>query len=239
MRRFFWNEINEGTVRIDGQEARHIARVLRMQPGDFLVLFDGSGYDYTAKLTQTDGEYVTAEVVGKKRSESEPDVEVCVCQAIIKNDHFDYAVQKCTELGAGAVLPFLSERCVKRPKSAEGFAAREQRIAAEAAKQCGRSRIPRVLPVAEFEELAEQLRGKFVVFAYENEKTRTLKQLLQSVTKEREIYIVVGPEGGFSAQEAKTLERAGAHSVSLGKRILRAETAGAATLAMIGYEYGM
>lgn len=238
MRRFFVPDIpEEGTVVVGGQEARHIARVLRMQPGEKAILFDGSGFDYVVELGEAGADTVRATVLGKQRSDREPEARVRVYQAVIKSDHFDFAVQKCTELGAEGFVPFLSERCVKRPKSEERFLERENRISAEAAKQCGRSHIPRVSPIVTFEELVRDVADRFTIFAYEKESRLTLKQLLRA-SNEREIAVVIGPEGGFTDREARRLSDAGANSVTLGKLILRAETAGAATLAMIGYEYG-
>ena len=106
-----------------------------------LILFDGSGIDYYCTLTGNDADSISVAVVEKKESGKELPVQITLCQAVIKSDHLDYAIQKCTEAGVRAFVPFLSERCVKRPdaKSAGKLVERESRIAMEAAKQCGRS----------------------------------------------------------------------------------------------------
>ncbi len=236
MRRFFTEKI-EDTVFITGQEAKHIACVLRMQPKDELILFDGSGLDYHAQIVEADKEKVTLKILNKNTAKTELPIRVFLCQAIIKSDKFDYALQKCTELGAFGILPFLSERCVKKPKSAENFIQRSNRITTEAAKQCGRSLIPKVLSPVSFKELEEFLKDKYVLFAYEKEQTVSLKSALKNADINKDIYVVVGPEGGFSENEAESLIGLGAHAVSLGKRILRSETAGLCVLASIGYEY--
>ena len=236
MRRFYVKDA-ENAQQTGGSEAAHMLRVLRMNTGDEVVLFDGSGYDYPAIITDVGKDHILYEIKDKVLSKSEPRVKVTLCQAVIKHDHFDYAVQKCTEIGIYAVKPFYSERCVKKPKSAEKFIERSNRIALEAAKQSGRSLVPLVSEIMEFAQLVDFARDKFTIFAYEGEKNTSLKNLLLNNSPD-EIVLVVGPEGGFTTEEARMLILAGAHSVSLGKLILRSETAGLAATAMIMYEYG-
>ncbi len=237
MRRFYVDKkIDGGSVTIEGAEAGHITRVLRMAGGNALILFDGSGYDYTATIAAIRDGGVDARIVGRELSKVEPGVKVDICQAVIKHDHFSYAVQKCTELGAFSFTPFLSERCVKRPKPGGNFVERAGRVALEAAKQCGRSIVPGVDDIMEFGGLAEHIRGKFALLCYEG-GAQPLKDVLRKETPE-EIALIIGPEGGFTAEEVEAVTGAGARAVSLGKLILRAESAGPAALAMITYEYG-
>lgn len=239
MRRFFKQDIAGDTVRITGQEAKHISRVLRMQEGDMLILFDGSGTDCLCRIAGIGADYVEAAVEERKESDKELPVRITLYQAVIKSDHLDYAVQKCTEAGVFAFVPFLSGRCVKRPdeKSAKKLVERENRIAMEAAKQCGRARIPQVEDVVSLDEAVKRLAAKpgLKLVAYENERKTTIKELLQK-NAEKEIHLFIGPEGGFSEEEIGLLEGAGVRPCSLGKLILRAETAGVAAAAMIQYE---
>lgn len=239
MRRFFKQEIIGEAVNITGQEAKHISRVLRMQVGDMLILFDGSGVDYVCEIVEIDAEVVEAAVREKHESDKELPVNITLYQAVIKSDHLDYAIQKCTEAGVCAFVPFLSDRCVKRPdeKSAGRLVERENRIAMEAAKQCGRARIPKVTNIVTLEEAAKELAGKrgLKLVAYENEQKTTIKELLRQ-NDEKEIHLFVGPEGGFAETEIEALRQAGAMSCTLGRLILRAETAGLAAAAMIQYE---
>lgn len=239
MRRFYWPDISGEHINITGQEAKHISRVLRMQEGDMLILFDGSGTDYFCAVTEISAEGVCVRAVEKKISDKELPVRITLYQAVIKSDHLDYAVQKCTEAGVRAFVPFLSERCVKRPdaKSAGKLVERARRIAMEAAKQCGRSYIPGVGEVMTLQEAAEGLQGKsgLKLVAYESEKHKTIKEALKG--GEQEIFLFVGPEGGFTEEEIHMLREAGAEACSLGKLIFRSETAGLAAAAMIGYEY--
>ena len=153
---------------------------------------------------------------------------------MIKGDRFDYAVQKMTEGGARTIVPFLTERCVKRPKNPERFVERAQRIAEEAAKQCERSRTPAVADIAGFAAVLAQIREQFTIFACEREDRRTLRALLADGCPERAA-VVIGPEGGFTEEEKSRLLEAGAHPVTLGERILRSETAGLYVLAQLDY----
>lgn len=236
MRRFYASAVTMPDMVLNGNEVRHISRVLRMRAGDMLVLFDGSGYDYTAEIVAVEENDVTLRVHKKEEAVNEPRVMVTIYQAVIKSDHFDYVVQKCTELGAYGFVPFISERCVKKPKSPQAFVEREARIALEAAKQCGRSRVPQIEGVMDLEQVAKRIENGFALIAYEGERECSLKQAVSGFQGD-EIALIIGPEGGFADEEVKRLESAGAKPVSLGKLILRAETAGAAALAMIRYEF--
>ncbi|MEA5003131.1 MAG: 16S rRNA (uracil(1498)-N(3))-methyltransferase [Christensenella sp.] len=239
MRRFFTQQVAGDTVTVTGQEAKHMARVLRMEEGDELILFDGSGVDYTGRITAVTAEAVEIEVLSSSEAENEPRVRIHICQAVIKSDHLDYVVQKCTEMGAYGFLPFLSDRCVKRPdeKSAAKLVERERRIALEAAKQCGRSRVPKVDDILTGKALAARLKEAegLVLLAYEDEKKTQIRQVLEEHPNAADIYVVIGPEGGFAASEVLMLQEAGAKVCSLGRLILRSETAGLAAAAMIGY----
>lgn len=237
MRRFFVDEISGDKLVIKGPEAMHISRVLRMDEGDMFYLFDGSGTDYTAVIKEIGDAGVAVQITGSEKSGREPKVELIIFQAVIKNDNMDYVTQKCTELGVAKIVPFISARCVKRPdgSASEKLVTRQKRIALEAAKQCGRSRVPEVGGVIEFGQLTEEIGGVFTLLAYEDEDVVTIKRALHWFDG-KSMAIIIGPEGGFEKTEADTLKVAGAKPCSLGKLILRAETAGPAALAMAMYE---
>lgn len=220
-------------VILSPEQTHHLRHVLRLKPEDEIVLFDGTGTDYIAQIAAFDKTGARCRILRREKSRSEMAVEVTVFQAVIKGAHFDYAVQKCVETGMFALVPYLAERCVKRPANPERFVERAQRIACEAAKQCGRSRIPEILPVVSFAEMLKELSG-CIIFAYEHEKTQTLRSLLEDGCPEK-ASVVIGPEGGFTSKEAQALLAAGAVPVSLGPRILRSETAAPYVLAQLNY----
>ncbi|MGI6153711.1 MAG: 16S rRNA (uracil(1498)-N(3))-methyltransferase [Christensenellaceae bacterium] len=238
MKRFFFDGPKSGTVKLTGEEARHISRVLRMDAGDMLHLFDGSGYDYLAKITSVQKDGVFAEILQKGYSQSEPGVFITVYQAVIKKDNMDYVTQKCTETGASRIVPYLSQRCVKRPDeaSAAKLLDRQRHIAKEAAKQCGRAKIPEIGNILSLDAVAQQIQNSFTLLAYENEKRQTIRDVLASHFPE-EISVIIGPEGGFTQEEVQMLEECGARPCSLGRLILRSETAGVAACAMLLYHY--
>lgn len=234
MRRFTTEPVGEKKeILLGADETHHLKNVLRLAPGEEILLFDGSGNDYTAQVISFGADGAHCRIVQKSRSCTEMQVEVTVFQAVIKGDHFDYAVQKCTETGAAAIVPYLAGRCVKRPANPDRFTERARRIAVEAAKQCGRSCIPEIPSPVSFPVMLQMLSG-LIIFAYENEKAQTLRSLLESGCPAA-ASVVVGPEGGFTAEETEALLQAGAHPVSLGPRILRSETAAPYVLAQLNY----
>lgn len=235
VRRFFLPEVpNARTAFLDGDQAHHLHRVLRMQPGDSLIVTDPNGCVYAAVIDSMEPGRATLSLVGQIEAATELPVQVTVYQALIKGDHFNMAVQKCVETGAMQIVPFLSQRCVKRPKNPQQFVERSQRIALEAAKQCGRTLVPRIGPIVDLETVADRIEGQCSVLAYEREKAVTLRSILEHGCPET-MNLVVGPEGGFTPEEADRLARAGARPVSLGPRILRSETAAPYMLAQVNY----
>lgn len=230
----------EGSLTLAGEDARHIARSLRMQPGEALTVCDGAGRDLDCEIERVEPEAVRVRIVRSHPSRGEPSVRAALYMALPKADKMELIVQKAVELGACEIVPVLASRCVSRP---EGGAlskkiARWGKIAAEAAKQCGRGRIPAVRDALPFAgALAEAARADAPLFLYEGERENGLRQALRRAPF-ASASIFVGPEGGFSAEEAEAARRAGLWSVSLGARILRCETAPLAALAALMYESG-
>ena len=240
MPRFFVPSANfsEDGVKICGDDARHIARSLRMAEGDTVTVCDMHGTEHECRLTRIRDEECTLEILSSKKGENEPPVKITLYMAYPKADKLEYIVQKAVELGASEIIPFESERCIKRPapEKAEKNTARLQRIAAEAAKQCGRSVLPTVSSPITFGEVLR--RGKdadLAVFCYEGDGTRSLKAILESSPDAKTVSVVVGCEGGFSSKEAKAAEDGGFEMANLGARILRCETAPTFALASIVY----
>jgi 16S rRNA (uracil1498-N3)-methyltransferase len=236
MRRFFCDTIQNGAAAITGSDAKHIQRVLRMHTGDRLSLCDGTGMEYDAHITAVSADEVLCMLETAHPSTAESACRVTLFQCLPKAGKFETIVQKCTELGVYAVTPVFSSRCVVLPeRDFEKKRLRYQRVALEAAKQSRRALVPQISPLVPIGKIDPGAFDLFLV-AYEDESSRSLKQALRSLLPPQTAGLLIGPEGGFAAEEIALLTARGAHSVSLGQRILRTETAGMAMLAQLLYE---
>lgn len=238
MPRFFVEGEPSGEYLVDGENGAHIVKSLRMRQGEKLTLCDGRGTDFLCTILECRPEGALVRVEERRQSDGEPEVRVTVCQCWPKGDKLETVTQKAVELGAAAVWPLESRRCVSRPdgKGAEKKTVRLQKIAREAAQQSGRGTIPRVLAPASLEEaLRTAAKEGEILFFYE-EGTQSLKQALK--TAGDRLFVFVGPEGGFEPAEAALAESLGAKLLTLGPRILRTETAPLAAMAAIFYEKG-
>ncbi|MBQ2468111.1 MAG: 16S rRNA (uracil(1498)-N(3))-methyltransferase, partial [Clostridia bacterium] len=223
-------------ITLSEEDSRHVSLSLRMKRGDALTLCDGMGTDFGCVAVDFAGA-VTVEVVSSSPSAGEPPYRATVFQAEIKGDKFDTVIQKAVELGAAGIVPFTSSRCVCRPdaRDADKKKKRRERIALEAAKQCGRGAVPSVGETLPFHKtLAEAAKADLPLFCWE-EATTPLKDVIRGKDPST-VSVVIGPEGGFSADEARAAEAAGMIAVSLGRRILRTETAAGAVLSVLSYE---
>lgn len=236
MKRFFIEKAEPGAVVTPApQEEYHMRRVMRIEDGTHVALFDGSGREFEAVVeTGQDGTQTVCRVLEEVSRSAELPIAVTVYQALIKGDHFDYAVQKAVEAGAACIVPFTSERCVRRPANQEKLLARTQRIAQEAARQCGRSIVPVIESCVTFSEVCRGAETMPTLVAYEGEDRRSLRDVFEAGCPEQ-LAIVIGPEGGFTPQEIDEITRCGAQCVTLGPRILRSETAAPYILAQIAY----
>ncbi len=246
MPRFFVSEENideEGRVAsVLGEDAFHIARSLRMAVGDPITVCDGKGRDYECTLTKIRDNEVTAQIVSDRDCPAEPPYKATVYQALVKGDRLDTVIQKSVEFGACEIAPFESSRCIVRLKNEKEGAksARRRRIALEAAKQCGRGIIPEVKdPIAYKSMLGEAAKSDLAIFCYEKEGERMLGAALEGLKNDppKTVSVIVGPEGGFSPEEAEAAEKAGLCVFGLGKRILRTESAAAFVLACLSSEF--
>ena len=242
MPRFFVNKdkITEGHVEIEGQDAFHIARSLRMAVGDYITLCDGEGSEYSAILTKIRDDICLCEIKETTESKTELPVSVTLFMAYPKGDKMETVVQKAVELGAQRIVPFDSSRCIKRPKAekTDKLLARLNRIAEEAAKQCGRSKLPLVEPPLSYKEMLKSASSLDIsFFCYEDEQKKSLKHELESVANVSSVGIIVGSEGGFSPEEATLASDFGCVPVTFGKRILRCETAPIFALSCIAYRF--
>lgn len=243
MRRFFIGKtVNEGeSVILRGDEARHIASVLRMGSGDELILINGSGDEMSARIESVSKDAVELTVTGVSACAAEPNNRVTLIQGLPKGDKLEFIIQKCVELGIYAVCTVQMKRSVVKGERSSAKLERYNRVSHEAAKQCGRAYAPEVFSAASLSECGLE-RFDLVLLAYEDENENSLKAVLSSeknkLPENSSIAIVIGPEGGFEPSEVEYIisSNKNAHSVSLGSRILRTETAGMALLAMLMYE---
>lgn len=241
MPRFFTptDGIEGDSIRIRGEDAFHIARSLRMAEGDGITVCDMQGNEHYCRLTRIRDEECECTVISTKKGDTEPPAEITLFMAYPKGDKLETVVQKAVELGAYKIVPFESSRCIKRPKAEkqEKHTARLSRIAEEAAKQCGRSRLPIVTPPVSFSQMLDMAKeAELPLFCYEGDGTASLKQVLEGKNPAT-ISAVVGCEGGFSLDEANAATEAGLIPVNLGKRILRCETAPSFVLSALCYNF--
>lgn len=226
------------SVKITGDDAYHIARALRMAVGDEVTVADMQGRQHTCRLTKIRDEACECEIFRTEEGNTESPAEITLYMGYPKGDKLEVVIQKSVELGASRIVPFESSRCVKKPKSEkiEKQNARLSRIAEEAAKQCGRSILPKVTPPVSFAEaIREAKEADIPLFCYEGDGTVSLKSALADAGGKRTVSVIVGCEGGFSEKEADEARAAGLIAVNLGPRILRCETAPAYVLSAISY----
>jgi 16S rRNA (uracil1498-N3)-methyltransferase len=225
------------SISITGADADHI-RVLRMRLGERLVICDGSGTDRRCRLTRLGDGYAEAEVEETVPCPAEPSVSVTVLAGLPKGDRGDYLVQKCTEAGAVRIAFFQCERCVARvdERGAEKKAGRWQRIAEEAAKQCGRGIIPKVQVLPDLASALEiAISTELPLLMYETGRRVPLRQAIENYGSFSTASVITGPEGGFEPYEVELAARLGIQVCSMGERILRCETAPVVALSALMY----
>ena len=231
--RFFTELISETAAVVVGEDVKHITSVLRMRAGDIAVLCDGHGTDCLAELAAVENGGCEFKILEKTPNLAEPDIHVRLFQAMPKGDKMDFIVQKAVECGVCEIVPIFTKRCVSRPdeKSLAKKLPRWQKIAYEAAKQCGRGIIPTVGAAADISALKTLISPENTgILFYECSDTPLKNAVSEFRTN---VDIVIGSEGGFEPSEAEELQKLGLIAVSLGKRILRCETAPIAALSVL------
>lgn len=235
MPRFFCtaDQIGEEQILIQGEDAQHISRVLRMKPGEAVTVSDGMGMDYDCKICEFSSDTVTLEIEKASPNESEPTVGITLYQAIPKGDKLELIVQKAVELGAVKIVPVLTKRCVSRPdqKAMKKKIERYRKIVKEAAKQCGRGRIPEVGEMLTFSQAVEALSGMEQGILFYEKGGVPLREMVSPAAKE--IGILIGSEGGFEEEEVLQAKEKGVEIATLGRLILRCETAPMAALSVL------
>jgi 16S rRNA (uracil1498-N3)-methyltransferase len=244
MHKFFVpkNSIVDNVAIIDGEDVKHIYKVLRLKISDKVSINNCEGKEYIGEITLIDKKQVIINILQESSINNESAIEVYLFQGLPKSTKMDLIVQKNTELGVKAITPVITERVVVKTELKEFKKVdRWNRIALEASKQSKRSLVPKINVPIEFVNLLEELKSMdLVVVPYENEEGYGIKKLIQNIEKKHivKVAIVIGPEGGFEEYEITKLKEIGAEIVTLGPRILRTETAGFTCLSLIMYELG-
>ena len=252
MSRFFVNPEDIGNNLIiirNADDLHHMMKVLRLKEGDEVDISDGAAWEYRARIESLGRNEAELTILDKNAFASEPEVEVTLFQGIPKQGKMETIVQKCVELGVRRIVPVFMDRTVVVDRGNFGKKVdRWNKVSAEAVKQCRRGIIPEVAAPVKLSDLLEDedvrdvkpfAEFDLVLFPYENEKGTTIKDALRGAANDvapKRVAVIIGPEGGFSDEEALAIVAEGGISVSLGRTILRTETAGMATLAMIMYE---
>ena len=240
MHRFFADSscIGSDIITITGDDVKHISKVLRLRAGDEITVCDSCGWDYVCAIEDISQTQVEAKILTKSPNKAESPLHITVYQGLPKSDKMDYIVQKCVELGAVNIVPVATARAVVKLHDEEKKRTRWQKIALEAAKQCGRGIIPTVSSVTDFGKVIDSLEPDALnILPYENEDHRKLRQAIAGYNGSK-VNIIIGPEGGFDPEEISSAECKGINIVTLGPRILRTETAPIAAISAIMYELG-
>lgn len=240
------HQVGEHTIKISGSDVNHIKNVLRMRTGEQIQVSDGFGHAYRCRIAGLEEEQVTAEIVAREEVHAELPSRLVLFQCLPKGDKMELIVQKAVELGAACIVPVVSRRCVVKldAKKEENKHRRWNAVAESAAKQSGRGIVPEVTLTVEFAEALRQAKALDVcLLPYEcadellggdgmtaMDQTRSL---LKKIEKGQSVGILIGPEGGFEKAEVQAAMEAGAKPITLGKRILRTETAGLCILSVL------
>jgi 16S rRNA (uracil1498-N3)-methyltransferase len=233
------SQINGSNAVITGETARQITKVLRLREGDIICLLDGLGNEHSALITSISKDQVSTRIITTNSCDRELKLRLTLAICLPKGDRLDLIVQKCAELGISKYIIVNSERVVTRlgGSKAAGRLTRWRKIATEAVEQCGGARIPEVAGIIDFAGLPNEIKKHdLALVAWEEEKSTRLKSALQANKDAKSVMLIVGPEGGLAECEVESAKSAGAVCVSLGRRVLRTETAAIAGCAAILYE---
>ncbi len=245
------DDVHNDSLTITGDDAKHMLQVLRFKPGDAFLAFDGTGLEYEAEVVSITKSSVSGKIIKACQPGTEPGKKVVLFQGIPKTDKMDWIIQKSVELGVWEIVPVATQYSVVqiKDKGLDGKLERWNRIAREACKQSGRVIVPEVKAPMMFQDALKLWSDKIknepegetiTVFCYENEGKKCLKDLFKcyNIDHISTAGIFIGPEGGFSVGEIQLAQQHRFNPVSLGKRILRTETAAIAVLSVVMHEMG-
>ena len=232
--------IGEKSLRIVGGDVNHIKNVLRMRPGEEILVSNGKDRDYHCRITEIDAGGVEAEILEVDLEGTELPVRIHLYQGLPKSDKMELIIQKVVELGVYRIVPVMTRRTIVKldPKKEENRLKRWNGISESAAKQSKRILIPQVEPVMGFREaVAESAEFACRMIPYENARGMDeTRRVVSSIRQGTDVAVFIGPEGGFEEEEVRLAAEAGVAPITLGKRILRTETAGMTVLSMLVYQ---
>lgn len=231
--RFYLPNLNKSHVELTGEAHTHAAYALRIRVGDYLTVFDGNGSELSCRVKDIKKDKTELEILSCAENVGEAGINVTLYLSVIKQDRFELAVQKATELGVNKITPVYSSYTQRNTTLNYD---RLNKIAISACEQCGRSKVPLIEQAIEFDELLSRTKNTYMIFPWERELHGSLSDAID--TEKSDISVFIGPEGGITEEEKIKLTDCGAKSVTLGSRILRAETAAIATLSAVYYAMG-
>src|SRR5262245_61840634 len=243
MARFFLPraQIRESHAIVAGQELHHLRKVMRLKPGDRITVFDDRGWEHDAvirSLTSAEGQL---EIVASYETPLESPLRTTLAVALTKGEKIDFVVEKATELGVQTIIPFASAHAVAKLAERKIAARTErwQKIALSAAKQCGRTHVPEILPLCMFQDfIMRSWPDTIKLIFWEKEAVQSLQQVRERYGDAKAVLLAIGPEGGFSGEEAELARAQGFDQVRLGRRMLRAETAAVTALSLVQFLWG-
>jgi 16S rRNA (uracil1498-N3)-methyltransferase len=243
MARFFVpkKNLHDAHGLIDGQELVHLRKVLRLVPGDRVTIFDDSGWEHEAVIRSLSAEQGRIEIVRSYEAPRESTLQVTLGIALTKGEKMDFIVEKATELGVKIIIPFSSSYSVPQLDENKIMKRTErwQKIALSATKQCGRTRVPEIAPLWEYGKLVHGTSPQTLkLIFWEKEKRQSLYEVRDKYGDVNAVLIVVGPEGGFTLEEAQLAQQHGFEAVEMGRRILRADTAAVAAVTLVQFLWG-
>lgn len=239
MHRFFTDEVLAEQMQITGSDAHHIADVLRMRKGDELQIVTADQQTALMSIEAVAADKISLRLQKIEPALNEPQLKITLAEGLPKGDKFELVIQKAVELGVTKIVPLAMDNCVVQLKGdkAGQKQARWQKIAAAAAQQSKRDIIPEVCAVQSLSAVLQSSGCEVIIMAYECEQECSLKAALQQHPECKSVLLIIGPEGGISKEEYLLAQKCGAQTVSLGRRILRTETAAVALLAAVAYEF--
>jgi 16S rRNA (uracil1498-N3)-methyltransferase len=242
LRRFFIDShrLRQAELFLEGEEARHVLRVLRLGPGDRIALFDDTGWEFTGQITGVQSGRIYYKVLEKKWVPRESPLRITLAVPLIRPQALEWIYQKGTELGVTSFWPYYSQHSGHNfsDKESSGKQERWKRIITEAAKQCGRNRLPELKAPCSYEQVLAAESSALGIMPYEEENIYTLKEIADRYPEAEHILACVGPEGGFTPEEIRRARENNFFTPSLGPRILRAETAALTLIGLVQYLWG-